>query len=158
MPCYSTTSCGSMTAFIDCLPGIYQGGDYQFELLLKDELGNPIDLNTIHGIFMRLFGDKYSYVDYAYPSISDTNPIEILQTNAPSGTTDTDNNGIIDEGYIAFKLYSEDTLKMMTGNLYAEIKFQIIDTNWPGGIRYKIISCLKIGEIKLSKTKDITDF
>jgi hypothetical protein len=150
MSCVSTSYCGSITASIECVPKIYQSMDYEFEIHLSDEDGLPLDLNQVIGIYMRLYGEKYDYLTYIWPDTTDSEPITIIQHEEQGEQ--------VDVGIIAFRIPASETTKMMTGNLLAELKFKVIDTNFPGGYKIKIISCLKIGEIKPSQTRDIIDF
>ena len=99
---------------------------------------------------MKLYGEKYDYLTYIWPDTSDSLPITIFQHE--------ENNEQVDVGIIGFQIPASETVKFMTGNLLAELKFKIADTNFPNGYKTKIISCLKIGEVKISQTRDIQDF
>ena len=148
--CFGLSACATLSVFVECLSQIYQGADAELEFQVKDEDGQPIDINDILGMYIRLYGDKYTYMEFVYPDTTGTFPINIIQHE--------ENNEQVDVGYFSIKIPAEESVKFMTGGLYAELKFKIIDTNWPGGFKTKIISCIKIADIKLSQTKDITDF
>jgi hypothetical protein len=148
--CFGISACSTLKVFIECLTQIYQGADADLEFTLTDEEGQPINVNDVAGIFIRLYGDKYSYMNFVWPDTTGTFPINILQHE--------ENNEQVDVGIFSIQIPAEESAKFMTGGLYAEIKIKIIDTNYPGGYKTKVISCLKLADIKLSQTKDITDF
>lgn len=150
MSCTSTTYCKTITAFIDCVPKIYQGEDYYTEIQLFDEEGKPLDLSEYSGIFMHLYTDGFSYSNYKWPEEEGYEPIIIIQTE--------DTSGPIDVGIIAFNISSELTRRFLTGPVYAELKFKKDSEITGGNPTYKTIGCLKIGEVKQSLTKDVTGF
>lgn len=148
--CFGKSICSSLKIYFECLKQIHQGEDVYFEFLLVDENGNPLDLNNVLGIYIQIYGDKYRYLTYTYPDTSDSFPIQIIQT--------VENGEPVDIGIIGIRITAEESSKFMTGSLYAEMKIKIIDTNWQDGYQTKIISCLKIAEVKLSNTTDIINF
>lgn len=164
--CSALSSCETVKAIIECLPTIHQGADYQFTITLLDEDDKPLDLDQFSGIYMCLFGDDISciYANYSTAELTDTEPIDIIQQTVitTDNSTDTDTDGtteeIINKGQISFKISSDMSKNFLSGNLSAEIKLREEDTNWPNGYKFKVISCLKIGKVKQSKTRDITDF
>ena len=145
--CYGISACNTLSVFIECLAQIYQGTDASIEMLLSDEEGQPIDINQILEMYISLYGDKYGYLEYVYPDTTGYLPINIIQT--------VEDNEVVDQGIISIDIPASETVKFMTGGLFAEIKIKMIDTNYPGGFRTKVIACLNIGTIKLSNTKDI---
>lgn len=150
MSCTATTYCSTITAYIDCVPKLYQGEDYYLEIQLFDEQGIPLDLTQFSGILMHLYTDGFNYAVYTWPENSSAEPIIIIQTE--------DTNGPVDTGIIAFNLPSELTRRFLTGPIYAELKFKKESETTGGNPTYKTIGCLKIGEVKQSLTKDITEF
>jgi len=148
--CFGVSACTTLRVFIECLSQIYQGADAELEFSITDEDGNPIDINDVAGIFICLYGDKYSYMTFVYPDTTGNFPITVLQHEEDGET--------VDVGIFSIKIPASESAKFMTGGLYAEIKIKIIDTNWPDGYKTKVISCLKLADAKLSKSKDITDF
>ena len=152
MSCTAISNCQQITAFVDCIPSIYQGTDYYYEIQLFDEDGEPLDLNQIDGIFMCLYTDGYNYGTYQWPLPTDTvsEPIIIIQSE--------DTSGMIDVGIIGFNITSEMSAKFLTGNLFAEIKFKEESETTGNPALYKTIGCLTLGQIKQSLTKNINNF
>lgn len=154
--CFGISACATLKVFIECLSQIYQGADADIEFTITDEDNLPIDINDITGMYIRLYGDKYSYMTLIYPDTSDSYPITILQHE--------EDGEQVDIGIFSIKIPSEESVRFMTGGLYAEIKIKVIDTSiaqvtgMPIPTKTKIISCLKLADIKLSQTRDITDF
>jgi len=148
MSCTAVSSCQTITALIECVPSIYQGTDYYFEIQLYDEEGIPLDLTEFSGIYMQLYTDGYNYAIFQWPlpTDSDSEPIIIIQ------------NGQIDVGIIAFNITAEMSSKFLTGSLFAEIKFKKDSETTGGNPVYSTIGCLNIGNVKQSLTRDITDF
>ena len=60
--------------------------------------------------------------------------------------------------HIAFNISSELSRRFLTGPIYAELKFKKDSETTGGNPTYKTIGCLKIGEVKQSLTKDVTQF
>jgi hypothetical protein len=150
MSCKATTYCSTITAFIDCVPKLYQGEDYYLEIQLFDEEGMPLDLSQFSGILMHLYTDGFSYGNYVWPETTSSEPIIIIQSE--------DSSGPIDVGIIAFNISSELSRRFLTGPIYAELKFKKDSETTGGNPTYKTIGCLKIGEVKQSLTKDVTQF
>lgn len=150
MTCQAISYCQSITAFIECVPQIYQGTDYYFEIQLFDEEGEPLDLTEYSGLFMCIYTDGFNYGTYTWPESSNVEPIIIIQ----SESTD----GLVDVGIIAFNISAEQSARFLTGPIYAEIKFKKDSETTGGNPVYTTIGCLKIGEIKQSLTKDVNDF
>ena len=148
--------CGTFSAYLECAPGIHQGTDGTIEIQLLDSDGLPLDLNNTEGIYICVFdiGDNV-IAEFSSPDMTSTIPLTICQ----STTFTTDGEAEFEQqGVIKFDLTADLTACMMTGPLNVEIKLKAIDTNWPGGVKYKVISCLKIGTVQESKTKNINDF
>jgi hypothetical protein len=150
MSCTATTYCSTITAFIDCVPKLYQGEDYYLEIQLFDEEGKPLDLTEYSGILMHLYTDGFSYGNYVWPDNGIYEPVIIIQSE--------DTSGPIDIGIIAFNISSELSRKFLTGPVYAELKFKKNSETTNDKPTYKTIGCLKIGEVKQSLTKDVTGF
>lgn len=164
--CSAVSECGSITASIECLASIVQGESYHFEIQLNNIDGTPLDLFQYDGIVMKLYGEG---VDLAYDPIyygywgwpiafnsEITETLYVLQdiqydTSQPSVPI------IINEGIVAFDIDYELTRYFNTGKLYAEFKLKQQNTgtgNFEAQPVYTIITCLKIGNVKKSNTRD----
>lgn len=150
--CKGISSCATITALIECLPSMYQGTDYTFEIQLFDEEGFPLDLTEYSSILLHLYTNGYSYADYKWELTEDDIenrifPLEILQYE--------DTSGQVDKGFISFKISSELSARFLTGPILGEIKFKK-ESEVTGGLpEYTTIACLNIGTVKQSLTKNV---
>jgi hypothetical protein len=150
MSCTAVSYCQSITAFVECIPQLYQGDDHHFEIQLIGQNGLPLDLTLYSGIYVRLYTDGFNYYNFSWPHASGTELLEIIQTE--------DTNGPVDEGIIAFNVTSEMTSRFLTGSIFAEIKFRQ-DSETTGSLPvYKTIGCLNLGYVRESLTRDLNDF
>lgn len=150
MSCKATTYCNTISAFIDCTPKIYQGEDYYLEIQFFGEDEMPLDLSEFDGIFMCLYTDGFNYGTYQWPEAEGSGLITIIQ--------DENTGGIVDEGIISISIPASQTKKFLTGPMYSEIKFKKNSEVTGEDPIYKTIGCLKIGEVKKSLTRNISDF
>jgi hypothetical protein len=151
--CNAVSECGSIYASIECSASITQGESYHYELQLTSPDGTPLDLTQYDGILMKLYGENvdlnydklyFGYWSWPVPIDSFSHDLYVLQ--------DVDSSGIINEGIIGFDVDYLDSRYFTTGTLYAEIKLkkELVD----GTVLYTTITCLKIGKVKTSETKD----
>jgi hypothetical protein len=163
--CSAISECGSIYASVECLAAVVQGENYYYEIQLTNADGTPLDITLYDAIVMKLYGEAvdisyeslyYGYWGWPFPLNSEIeNELYVLQTTeVPSGTTVPI---IVNEGMIAFDLDYELTRYFNTGKLYAEIKLKQQNSGTGGFLEqpvYTIITCLKIGNVKGSKTRD----
>lgn len=151
MSCSSISSCGRIKATVDCLTNIYQGGDYELEIQLVDTDGTAANLDEYLSIYIAVFDSEDCVrASFAYPDVTGSQGITILQE------TDTD-GAVLNEGKFIIRLTSALTAALITGQLSAEIKLEILDTDFEDGSRAVIIPCLKLGTVKYSKINAITE-
>ena len=154
--CNAPSTCGTITASVACLPSMTQGENYNFEVQLNDAAGNPLDLCQYDAIVMKLYGEavdmEYENIYYGYwgyPSglsseINET--LNVLQEGCPP-------DSVTDQGLVGFDISYDISRYFNTGALYAEFKFK---EDIPGAEPvYTIITCLKIGNVKKSTTRDL---
>lgn len=152
MSCTAKTYCQSITAFIECIPHLYQGTDYDFQIELYDTDGLPLDLSEYSGIHLHLYTDSYTYGNFKWPYGEDDEdeyilPLEVLQYETTAGQEDI--------GIIAFNIPSSLSERFLTGSVYAEIKFKKDSKVTGGSPTYHTIGCLNIGTVRESLTKSI---
>jgi hypothetical protein len=171
--CNAVSECGSITAAIECSAAIVQGEDYDFQIQLNDKDGNPLDLCMYDAIVMKLYGEdvdiNYQPVYYGYwgypEEILDSRIAEnllLLQQGCPPP------DPVTDQGLIGFHVSHEISSHFNTGTLYAEIKLKEVSTGnttyatyvtgsnptaYQNAV-YTTITCLKIGSVKRSYTRD----
>lgn len=150
--CFGISACSTIKIYTDCLKSIYKGQNTTIELLIADENNNPIDLdlnltiNKIDSISILLHNSKYQYLTYIYPYPS-SNPNDLPITIEQY--TDPITSEKINQGIISFYIPETETIKFMSGNLYANITLKIINnTSNPNSYQIKIINKLKIADIK----------
>jgi len=176
--CNAVSECGSITASIECAAAIVQGEDYSFRIQLNNADGGPLDLCLYDAIVMKLYGEdndiNYHPVYYGYwgypQAVLDYNPnitetLEILQDGCPPPEP------VPDQGVIGFLIPHSISSHFNTGNLFAEIKLKeqpgsyvpptgtYVTGQHTGSIQpdavYTTITCLKIGTVKRSYTRDL---
>lgn len=163
--CNAISECGTITASIECLASIVQGESYHFEVQLNNIDGTPLDLFQYDGIVMKLYGEAvdiaYEPVYYGYWSwpiafnSEITETLYVLQELTPTGGDPT--GTYINEGLVSFDIDYELTRYFNTGKLYAEFKFKQQNTGTGDFLAqpiYTIITCLRIGNVKKSTTRD----
>ena len=171
--CNAVSECGSITAAIECSAAIVQGEDYDFQIQLYDKDGTPLDLCKYDAIVMKLYGEdvdiNYHPVYYGYWGYPEevltskiTESLIVYQQGCPPPAP------VPDQGLIGFHASHEITSHFNTGTLYAEIKFKEVNTGNPTyatyvtgsdlpayqNAVYTTITCLKIGTVKRSYTRD----
>jgi hypothetical protein len=163
--CNAISECGTIAAAVECLAAVVQGESYHYEIQLTNADGAPLDLTQYDAIVMKLYGEDvdlsyehlyYGYWGWPFPLNSEVqNELYVLQTTElPSGETTPI---IVNEGMLAFDLDYELTRYFSTGKLYAEFKLKQQNTGTGGFLEqpiYTTITCLKIGNVKSSTTRD----
>ena len=174
--CNAVSTCGSVSASIECAAAIVQGEDYSFRIQLNDANGDPLDLCLYDAIVMKLYGDDvdihYQPVYYGYwgypQAVLDYNPnikehLQILQQGCPPPVP------VPDQGVIGFEIPNEISRYFSTGSIFAEIKLKeqpgpyvpptgtyvTGQDNFQPDAVYTTITCLKIGTVKRSYTRDL---
>jgi hypothetical protein len=164
--CNAISECGSITASVECLASVVQGESYHYEIQLNDIDGLPLDLFQYDGIVMKLYGDAvnldYEHLYYGYWGWPIAFNSEITETLYVLQDTQIDTANpsipvIINQGIIAFDISYDISRYFNTGGIYAEIKLKQEESGTGDYISqpiYTIITCLKIGNVKKSTTRD----
>lgn len=146
MGCSSVSYCETITAYVKCIKSLIQGTDNYFKIELYDENGMPIDLNDYDNILIHLYTDGFNYAEYTWPNTDSELQIDILQ--------EENTDGITNKGIIGINIDSSLSRRFITGPLYAEIKLKSLQTTEGEKPIYKTITCLVLGDVKYSLTKD----
>ena len=172
MSCQSiiSSSCKQITASINCIPEIYQGFNYYFEIQLLDKNLFPLDLNSLREIYIGIYDIRNEvFATFLYPLIEVNNSFESFNS-LTVGMNDLFNNdieilqisSIIDnievfenKGKIKILLNSKMTNLTLVGALFCEIKLiKGLESNQLKN-EIIIIKSLKLGNVLKSKLQNL---
>ena len=161
--CNAISECGTITAAVECLASVVQGENYHYEIQLTNADGTPLDLFQYDGIVMKLYGElvdlNYESLYYGYwgwPTAFNSEITETLMV-LQEIVSETGGPTVLNEGIVAFDIDYDISRFFNTGALYAEFKLKQQNTGTGGFLElpvYTIITCLKIGNVKKSTTRD----